>query len=150
MNNDVRLEKIALDDSNGLNQILDIIHSDEQLKDTFGGYENTILRIANASYVAHIKYLNKTVGFVMIVINDRTNTNEVDMGILEGYRKQGIGTKALGLLKEIIIKKNINVQVQIQNVNSAAIQTVLKNGFVLLEANELYSYYTVDLEQKQM
>lgn len=146
MLNDVKLDKIALDNQEYMIQLLDMINKDEKLKKTFSGGRNTLGRILNSNYVAFIKDLDKTVGFIMITTNEKTGIKEVDMGILTDYRKSGYGTKALGLLKEIIIKEKVKVEVQIENVNIAAIQTVLKNGFTLLRRDEIYSYYTVEFE----
>ena len=133
----IKLEKLEY---NNQNKVLDIINNDENLKDTFGGDTNTISRILNASYIAIIKKEKIDIGFIMIV--DNNSINEIDLGIISKYQNQGYGTYALSLLKDIITKEKIKVKIQVQNTNIPAIKSVLKNGFVLIESNEQYNYYS--------
>ena len=134
---DIKLEKLEY---NNQNKVLDIINNDENLKDTFGGDNNTISRILNASYIAIIKKEKTDIGFIMIV--DNNSTNEIDLGIINKYQNQGYGTYALSLLTDIITKEKIEVKIQVQNTNIKAIKVVLKNGFKLIEQNEKYNYYS--------
>ena len=90
-------------------KILEMINSDEALKNTFSGDRNTIGRIFNSLYTAIIKDGSKEVGFIMIVYNGRTGKNEIDLGILTKYRNMGYGTKVLELLKDIKEKREAEV-----------------------------------------
>jgi len=146
MKNDIKLEQLK---NNEINIILDIILSDEILRKTFKGQNNTRSRLLASSYVALIKSNDELIGFIMTVLNAKNGIHEVDMGILENYRNKGYGTKALKLLKEIIINEKVKVEVQIKKINSPAIKTVIKNGFVLSREDEAHNYYTVDIEKKK-
>lgn len=143
----ISLKRVQLDDSNSLTEILNLINGDEELQNVFSGQKNTMTRLLNASYVAFIQNKNQNIGFVMIVNNERTNTQEVDMGILEDFRNLGYGTKALELLKEVVEKNRIMVEVQIQNTNMLAIRTVEKNGCKLIRQTEEYNYYVFDFSE---
>jgi len=144
-------ENVTLERLNGNDEakILEIINSDANLKDTFSGERNTIYRILNSSYSALIKDNDETVGFIMMVNNDKTSSQEIDMGVLSQHRNKGYGTKALGLLKEKIIEQQVKVNIQIEKMNIAAIRTVVKNGFILSREDEKYSYYTIGEENEE-
>jgi len=142
----IELERINLYDQDELNGIISLIYSDEELKDTFGGNNNTRRRLINATYAAYIKKVNEKIGFVVLV--DNRGKYEVDMGILKNYRGKGYGTEALGLLKELIVKNNLDVEVQVSNVNLSAIRTVLKNGFELTRSDEFYNYYGISNKKR--
>lgn len=133
----IKLEKL---DYSEQHKILDIINNDKCLKETFGGENNTISRILNSNYVAIIKKEKIDIGFIMIV--DNNSINEIDIGIISKYQNQGYGTYALSLLKELITKEKINVKIEVKITNIKAIKVVLKNGFVLIEQNEKYNYYS--------
>lgn len=148
MEQEIFLKRVELDDSNSLNTILNMINSDEELQRIFSGQENTMTRLLNASYVSFIQHSNKNIGFIMIVNNERTNTQEVDMGIMNGFRKNGYGTKALELLKEVVEKDKIMVEVQIQNTNMGAIRMVEKNGCKLIRQTDEYNYYAFDFTEE--
>lgn len=125
-------------------QILDMISKDEELKDTFSGGNNTISRLMNSIYSAIIKKGNQDVGFVMIVNNEKTDTNEIDMGILKQYRSKGYGTEALRILKQIIIENELDIEIQIKKLNIGAIKSVINNGFVLTKEKEECNYYGIE------
>lgn len=127
--------------------IIDIIKRDFNLERTFGGNNNTISRIMHSKYCAYIKLSNKVIGFVMIVDNDRTKTDEIDMGIIRGYTNKGYGTKALGILKKIIIANNLNPEIQVKKINISAIETVLRNDFSLIRDDEDCFYYRLKDEE---
>ena len=146
MKQEVSLKKIELDDSKSLNTVLNMINSDEELQSVFSVQKNTISRLLNASYVAFIQNNDQNVGFVMIVNNERTNTQEVDMGILSDFRDLGYGTKALELLKDIVEKNKIMVEIQIKSTNMPAIKTVEKNGCQLIRKTDEYNYYSFDFD----
>ena len=92
----------------------------------------------------YINYNQKRVGFIALVNSIHGNFYEIDMGVKKEYQGLGIGTQALSLLKRIVQKNNINIEIQVKNVNYAAIKTVLKNGFVLARQDKLYSYFSID------
>lgn len=142
MNKNIRLIQIV--DQYDFNIILNMIKNDDELANTFLGEDNTVGRIVNSSFAAFIKDGNKTVGFIMLVYNEKTDIHEVDMGILTKYRNQGYGTIALGLVKDLIVREKVNAEVQIKNTNIAAIQTVIKNGFKLSKQDKMCNYYVVD------
>mgnify|MGYP003500272630 CR=1 FL=1 len=129
--------------------VLDMIHADEGLKSTFSGSRNTLTRIANADYTALIKVGNKTVGFIMLVYNGRTDKHEIDMGILSEHRGKGYGTIALGKLKQLIIANGLNVDIQTRQVNEAAIKSIVKNGFVLYKQDQECYYFKLPVEGKK-
>ena len=127
--------------------IIDIIKGDSVLESTFGGNSNTLSRIANSKYRAYIKVDNKIVGFVMIVDNNRTNKDEIDMGIVKGYTNKGYGTKVLSIIKKIIIANNLNPEIQVKKINISAIETVLKNNFSLIRNDKDCFYYGLKEEE---
>ena len=103
-------------------------------------------RLANSCYTAIVEYDNKDIGFVMIVNNPRTNKNEVDMGILKEYRGKGYGTEALGILKDIIVANELEVEIQTKRKNVAAITSMVYNGFKLVRDDKEHYYYTIPEE----
>ncbi len=144
--NNVRLQQLEF----GTESIVfQIINDDTVLKNTFGGGRNTLSRVANSDYTALIKVGKKTVGFVMLVHNDITDKYEVDIGITKEHRGKGYGSKALEKLKLIIQNCNLDVKVQTRNINESAIKIILKNGFVLCDRDEEFSYYTLPIEDSQ-
>lgn len=145
MKNNVKLYKLK---DSELNQILNMINSDEELKNTFFGGDNTIQRVLDSIYSAVIKVNNETVGFIMITNNPRTNKDEIDMGILTDYRNMGYGSKALELLKRVIFLNKLNVEVQIQKKNKPAIKSVLNNGFTLYRQDKTCNYYIINEDRK--
>ena len=124
-NKDVNLYR--LEDPNDVS-ILQMIQTDSQFRDTFGAQENTVKRVANSVYSAIVRDKETPVGFVMIVYNGRTNKYEIDMGILKNYRKKGYATKAMELLKEVVLINELDVEVQTRKTNIGAIQSSIKNG----------------------
>ena len=86
----------------------------------------------------------------MIVHNERTGKNEIDLGILSKYRNMGYGTKALELLKNMVYLGNYNIEIQIRKKNTPAIKTVLNNGFVLCRQDKECNYYTVKEDSKHV
>lgn len=145
-NEEINLQRL---DYKEQRKVLDIIYSDETLRETFGGNRNTLSRLSNASYVATINKDDKPVGFIMIVDNEKDKTSEIDMGILTKHRGKGYGTEALKQLKELIIKNNLeNIKIQVRKENIGAIKSVLNSGFVLLKDDEYHNYYTISKEVK--
>lgn len=140
---ELRLEKIPLGEEL---DIINIIKGDFNLECTFGGNDNTISRILNSKYRAYIKLGNKIIGFVMIVDNNCTQTDEVDMGLIRGYTNKGYGTRALGILKSIIIANDLNPEIQIKKINISAIECVLKNNFSLKRSDKECFYYVLNDE----
>lgn len=138
--NNIQLERLDYKDQN---KILDLINSDSDLKKTFSGGRNTMARLLNTDYAAFIKKENKTIGFIMLVNNGKTNKYEVDIGILKAYRKKGYGSEALSLLKKIIKKNKLNIEIQIKKNNIAAIKSVLNNGFSLIRDDNMCNYYVL-------
>ena len=143
----IRLNRL---EDRDLNQILNMINSDEGLKTTFSGGGNTVQRVLDSVYAALIKNVNTTVGFVMITENPKNGKLEIDMGVLEKYRGMGYGTKAMELLKDIILYNELKVEVQIKKTNKAAIKSVLNNGFTLCKQDKLCNYYTVEEDSKHI
>ena len=74
MEKNVRLRK--LDFNEGI-KVIDIINQDEDLKNTFAQERIVRSRLANSCYSALIEKDGKSIGFVMIVNNPRTNINEI-------------------------------------------------------------------------
>lgn len=138
--NNVKLKKLY---GNEQKLVLDLIHSDEELVETFSGSRNTVKRMANSGYTALIKQGNTDVGFIMLVWNGRSEKFEIDMGILSQYRGKGYGTQALALLKEIILNNpdKLDVEIQAKQVNEAAIRSIQKNGFVLYREDSECFYF---------
>ena len=130
--------------------ILRMIESDIDLKNTFGGGKNTQTRIVNSGYSALIRNKEMPVGFVMIVYNERTCKFEIDMGVLKQHRKKGYGTRALDLLKNIITHNELSVEVQTKKNNKAAIQSIIKNGFVLCRSDKIYNYYILPEDSRHI
>lgn len=139
MNENITLKKLAYDDQI---KIIDIINNDKLLKDTFGGMKNTITRIFNSSYVGLIQKDDSTIGFIMLVYNKTNNYHELDIGIINNYRNQGYGTKALNILKNIITKENIDINIQIKKGNISARKIAVKNNFILVKQDSKYIYYS--------
>lgn len=131
------------------NEILLMIESDSDLRKTFKGKENTWSRIKCSEYSALIRNKKTPIGFIMIVYNGHTNKYEIDMGILKQYRNNGYGTKALDLLKDVILFNELKVEVQTKKTNKAAIQSIVKNGFVLCREDKFCNYYTLKEDSKQ-
>lgn len=145
--NDVNLYKL---EGNDQVLILRMIEQDEDLRDTFVGGSNTQKRIINSVYSALIKHNKTTVGFIMLVNNERTNKFEIDMGILKQYRNNGFGTKALNILKDIILHNELDVEVQTEKTNKSAIQTIIKNGFILCKSDKTCNYYMLKADSKHI
>ena len=144
MEKDVRLRKL---DFNEETKVIDLIAQDEDLRSTFAQDRGIRSRLANSCYTAVIEHDNKEIGFVMIVNNPRTDVNEVDMGILKEYRSQGYGTAALGILKDIIVANDLEVEVQTKRKNVAAITSMVYNGFKLVRDDREHYYYTIPEEE---
>lgn len=140
MQANITLKKLKFNEEN---KVIDLIYQDEELRRTFVGDKNTRSRLANSCYAALIEKDRKTIGFIMIVNNPRTNINEIDMGILTGYRNQGYGTKALGILKNIIIQNDLEVEIQTKKQNISAITSVVYNGFTLVRQDQNHYYYSL-------
>ena len=87
----------------------------------------------------------------MLVFNEKTDKYEIDMGILSRYRGQGIGSKALAQLKQIILNnpEKLDIEIQTKQVNEAAIRSVMKNGFVLYRQDEECYYFKLPEETKK-
>ena len=145
--NDVNLCELRY---NELVSILNMIETDQDLKDTFGGGGNTRSRLANSCYSAFIRNKTKPVGFIMVVYNERTSKYEIDMGVLKEHRNKGYGTRALDLLKDIILRESVRVEVQAKKTNEQAIKSIIKNGFVLCRQDKLYNYYILKEDSKQI
>lgn len=131
-------------------QIIDVIYHDVDLQQTFGSDKNIRSRLLNSCYAALIKKDEKTIGFIMIVNNTRTNVNEVDIGILKGYRNKGYGTAALSILKNIIINNELEVEIHAKKQNINAIKSIEKNNFVLLKKDQHYNYYTLPKTKRKI
>ena len=141
----ITLKKLLLNEEN---KVIDLILSDNKLEDTFGGMHNTLSRLVNSWYTCHILLDDVVIGFAMIVHNPKTEVNEVDMGILSKYRNKGYGTIALGKLKDIIVKNNLEVEVQVKKENISAIRTVLLNGFKKTREDETCNFYKIKKLEK--
>ena len=129
-------------------QILDLIYSDPVLVKTFLGDKNTISRILTSIYTALIILDDEVIGFVLFVDNERTGKVEIDMGILSDYRNKGYGTMVLKKLKSIIIQEKLDVEIEIKEFNVGAINSVVKNGFVLNRKIEDRNYYVLGKRKK--
>ena len=129
-------------------KILEMIRSDEILSDTFGTGIDRMYRLAETTYAAIIKDGNTPVGFIMMADPHQTDTHEIDIGILKDYQKQGYGSEALKLLKEIIINNHIKTSVQVNKCNIPAIKTVTNNGFTLVNSDENYNFYTLETKKR--
>ena len=140
MNTDITLKKLNYNEQY---MILDIINNDADLKRTFAGENNTRTRIINSSYVATINKNNTIVGFIMLVYDQKNDIHELDIGLLQGYQNHGYGTIALGKLKEIIQKENVNVSIQTRKENIPAIRIITKNNFQLISEDSEYNYYGI-------
>ena len=141
----ITLEKINYEEEN---KIVDLIYKDPTLKETFSNHKNITSRILNSIYSAFIKLENETIGFIMIVENNKTNTNELDIVILEKYTNNGYGTLALKELKNIILLNKIEIEVQVEKSNICAIKSILNNGFILIKEDKLYYYYSLSEKDK--
>lgn len=144
MEKNIRLRKL---DYNEETKVIDIINQDEDLQNTFAQDRGIRSRLANSCYTAVIEHDNKEIGFVMIVNNPRTDKNEVDMGILKEHRGKGYGTEALGILKDIIIANELEVEIQTKRKNVAAITSMVYNGFKLVRDDREHYYYSIPEEE---
>ncbi len=144
MEKNIRLRKL---DFNEETKVIDIINQDEDLTNTFAQDRGIRSRLANSCYTAVIEHDNKEIGFVMIVNNPRTNINEVDMGILKEHRGKGYGTEALGILKDIIVANELEVEIQTKRKNVAAITSMVYNGFKLVRDDNEHYYYSIPEEE---
>lgn len=147
MKNDITLNRL---DYNEQGIILDIINKDSTLCQTFKGKENTISRIINSSYAATINKNNTIIGFIMLVYNQRTNSHEIDLGILEKYQNYGYGTIALGKMKDLIQRENVDISIQVKKENTPAIRIVTKNNFTLVDEDEHHNYYGVKSLRREL
>lgn len=129
--------------------VLDMIQQDAILQRTFNGGRNTLTRLINSDYTAMINNGEEEVGFVMLVYNGRNKNYEVDMGILTKFRRMGYGTKALELLKDIILANQLEVEIQTKKVNVAAIRSITKNGFKLCRQDDECYYFKLSEENKR-
>ena len=143
---DVYLERLEIGDEQ---PILDMIQQDAILQRTFSGGRNTLTRLINSDYSAMINNGEENVGFVMLVYNGRNKNYEVDMGILTQFRRMGYGTKALELLKDVILANKIEVEIQTKKVNVAAIRSITKNGFKLHRQDEECYYFKLDEKERK-
>lgn len=144
MEKNIRLKKLNPEE---LTKVIDLIYNDEDLRDTFSEEKIFRTRLLYAGYVALIQKDNKNIGFVMVVNNTKTNKNEVDMGILKEYRSKGHGKEALSLLKDIIILNDVEVEIQTKQKNIAAINSIIKNGFILVREDKEHYYYSIPKEE---
>jgi RimJ/RimL family protein N-acetyltransferase len=144
MEENIKLKRLGFNEEK---QVIDLIYSDEELKNTFNRERGIISRLINSCYVAMIEYQNEEIGFVMIVNNQITSKNEIDMGVLKKYRGHGYGTKALGQLKDIIINNDLKVEIQTKINNLAAIKSIVTNGFFLVREDKEYRYYSLPKEE---
>lgn len=130
--------------------ILNMINYDPELRKTFGGEENTKSRIRCSEFSALIRDKETTVGFVMILRSNHTNKYEVDLGILEQYRKKGYATKAMELLKNVILYNDLNIEIQTKKDNVGANKSVIKNGFTLCREDKFCNYYILKEDSKNI
>lgn len=143
METNVKLKRLEFNEET---KILDMIYQDEVLTNTFASERDMRSRLVNSCYTALIEKDRKTIGFIMIVNNPKTNINEIDMGILTGYRNQGYGTEALGILKDIIIKNGLEIEIQTKKQNISAITSIVYNGFTLIRQDQNHYYYSLPEE----
>jgi ribosomal protein S18 acetylase RimI-like enzyme len=139
-NKNVNLDRLEIGNETS---ILRMIEQDECLRNTFGGGINTQSRILNSIYSALIKDGTEEIGFIMIVRNEKNGKDEIDIGVLQQHRSKGYATKALDLLKDVIVYNKLDVEVQTKKANKAAIQSLTKNGFTLCKSDDIYNYYTL-------
>ena len=139
-NKNVNLDRLEIGNETS---ILRMIEQDECLRNTFGGGINTQSRILNSIYSALIKDGTEEIGFIMIVHNEKNGKDEIDIGVLQQHRSKGYATKALDLLKDVIVYNKLDVEVQTKKANKAAIQSLTKNGFTLCKSDDIYNYYTL-------
>lgn len=144
MEKNIRLRKLNYNEET---KVIDIINQDEDLQNTFAQDRGIRSRLANSCYTAVIEHDNKEIGFVMIVNNPRTDKNEVDMGILKEHRGKGYGTEALGILKDIIVANELEVEIQTKRKNVAAITSMVYNGFKLVRDDREHYYYSIPEEE---
>lgn len=140
MSKNVKLKKLDFKDER---KVLDLIYSDELLRETFQGERNTQSRLANSCYTALIEANDETVGFIMLINNPRTNMNEVDIGILKEHRRKGYAIESLKLLKRIIVENGLDVVIQTKKDNIGANKSVEHNGFTLTSQDEEHNYYSL-------
>jgi len=127
--------------------ILDMINQDSILKETFLGERNTVSRLLYTDYAAFIKVEEQVVGFLMLVMNEKENVYEVDMGILQKYRNCGYGTEALKILKEIILIQNLDINIQVKKSNEPAKRSIQNNGFINYKIDEEHEYYKLENDE---
>lgn len=144
MEKNIKLKKLKPEE---VTKVIDFIYKDEDLKDTFAEEKKFRPRLLYAGYVALIQKEEKDIGFVIVVNNTKTNKNEVDIGILKEYRGKGYGKEALRILKDIIILNNIEVEIQTKQKNIAAINSITKNGFILVREDKEHYYYSIPKEE---
>lgn len=144
MEKNIKLKKLNPEE---VTKVIDLIYKDEDLRDTFAEEKIFRTRLLYAGYVALIQKDNKNIGFVMVVNNTKTNKNEVDMGILKEYRSKGYGKEVLSLLKDIIILNDVEVEIQTKQKNIAAINSIIKNGFILVREDKEHYYYSIQKEE---
>jgi predicted acetyltransferase len=144
MENNIKLRKLDFKEET---KIIDVINQDDDLINTFSGDRGIRSRLANSCYSALIEKDGKSIGFVMIVNNPRTDINEIDMGVLKEHRGKGYGTEALGILKDIIVANGLEVEVQTKRKNIAAITSIVYNGFKLIRDDKDYYYYSIPEEE---
>lgn len=130
--------------------VLDLIQQDAILQRTFNGGRNTLTRLLNSDYTALINNGEEVVGFLMLVYNVRNKNYEVDIGILNKFRRMGYGTKALELLKDIILANQLEVEIQTKKVNVAAIRSITKNGFKLHRQDEEFYYFKLEESERKI
>lgn len=143
MENNIKLRKLDFKEET---KIIDVINQDDDLINTFSGDRGIRSRLANSCYSALIEKDGKSIGFVMIVNNPRTDINEIDMGVLKEHRGKGYGTEALGILKDIIVANGLEVEVQTKRKNIAAITSIVYNGFKLVRDDKEHYYYSIPEE----
>ena len=143
MENNIKLRKLDFKEET---KIIDVINQDDDLINTFSGDRGIRSRLANSCYSALIEKDGKSIGFVMIVNNHRTDINEIDMGVLKEHRGKGYGTEALGILKDIIVANGLEVEVQTKRKNIAAITSIVYNGFKLVRDDKEHYYYSIPEE----
>ena len=141
MQNEVNLRKL---DNREYSLIIDTINQDPLLKETFLGERNTVSRLLNTDYAAFIKVKDQVVGFLMLVMNEKENVYEIDMGILQKYRNCGYGTEALKIIKDIILNNNLDICIQVKKINNPAKKSIQNNGFINFKSDENHEYYKLD------
>ena len=134
------IELKSVRSADDINDLVDLMNTEEGIKEIFG---NRIDRIMTSAYRFLIKYSEKIIGFINLVVEDNNKRFLfIDMGIKKEYRGKGIGTASIKKLKELLKENNIDTYVigETKVTNKGGNQVIDNNGCLLMKFEDKNIY----------